>query len=297
MDLKELFGQKKRGKRKSEEIRPASVEDLIVLERYDEAEDRLKQRLKANVRDNRSLLKLADVHMKMGKGADAVEEYLTVCDGYAREGFLDKAIALLTKVQRLVPMDEKIPMKIQALRQAKRMEHSRDVVMKDLTQRRAAGGGVTTTSAMDLQSIWRSLMGSHLVGRLSDDQLKKLLGATHTATLKEGEVLVMQDQTLEELFIIGEGRLEAHVRTADGSSTNLRAFGPGDLIGDRALFEHKPWLATYRAAEPTKLLRLTKDGLGEALAGNSDPRGFLEILRERRLDMELEGSIRRLSQV
>ena len=46
----------------------------------------------------------------------------------------------------------------------------------------------------------------------------------------------------------------------------------------QTLLERAPWPADYRTAEPVILLKLTRVGLESCLAGNPDPRGFLETL-------------------
>ena len=86
----------------------------------------------------------------------------------------------------------------------------------------------------------------------------------------------------------------AIVATADGRSFQLRVLTTGDLFGERALLEHKPWPATYRVIERARLLRIDKAGLERSLAGNPDPRQLLDTLRGQRHDREVAAAAEKL---
>ena len=98
--LKKLFGK---GEGSTQPDAELTVEDLIVLERWPEAIERLQARVKTNPRDLHAHLKLADVYAGANQGRKALDQYLLVADTYTEEGFLDKAVALLSKISRLAP--------------------------------------------------------------------------------------------------------------------------------------------------------------------------------------------------
>jgi len=66
------------------------------------------------------------------------------------------------------------------------------------------------------------------------------------------------------------------------------------VIGEGTLLERLPWQADYRTAEPVTALKLTREGLESCLLGNSDPRGFLETLREQHNDRDVAATVGRL---
>ena len=78
------------------------------------------------------------------------------------------------------------------------------------------------------------------------------------------------------------------------SSSAARSFGPGNVVGEASLFEHKPWPADYRAKSKATLLKLTPPGLQMCLTGNPDPRGFLDILRREGNDREVAEKVHKL---
>ena len=79
-----------------------------------------------------------------------------------------------------------------------------------------------------------------------------------------------------------------------GKETPIRGFGPGQMIGDRALLEHQPWPTVYRAGDDCFALVLDQEGLARALRGDPDPRQFLDALREQRNDQEVVRSLQKL---
>lgn len=69
------------------------------------------------------------------------------------------------------------------------------------------------------------------------------------------------------MFVIVEGRLQV-VKTTDGSEQVLAERGPGDFVGEMAVIESAPRLATLRTQSDVRVLAIDGDT-------------FKEILRER----------------
>ena len=289
MAFKRLFGDSGRQVAPSE----ATVEDLIVLERYDEAAERLKAKLKANMGDLHARLKLAEVYTASKQYDKAVDEYSYVASEYASDGFFDKALALLARASRLRPLDDTLRRKVETFERSKRLEHSRVAALEGLRT-----GGQSDTqrqrAAVELQQIWQNLAGSSLVSRLSSDQVKRLFSVMELVRVERGAILAERGSGLAQMALIGRGTVEAVVPKRGGGETVVRTFANGDLIGEGALLEHRPWPATYRAAEPSMLLTLTREGLEQALQGNPDPRGFLESLREQHNDRAVASAVLQL---
>ena len=282
-------------KRKEEEER-LTVDDLIVLERFDEAEDILSQRIQKNAFDIHAHLRLAEVCIRTKQLQRAVDEYSFVASEYARDGFYDKAIAILAKVLKLDPTNSGIPVQIDQIRQAKRRDNVRRSALEGLL----LGGdeddptGVGT-SAIEIEAVWTRLSRTPVIERLSSEQLKSLFGAMRVVTIPESEVVVAEGESLDEAFLLVKGKIEAVVHR-DGAASVLRSFGAGDLIGEAALLEQRAWPATYRgAAVSTKLLALSRTGLERALQGNSDPRNLIDAIRAQDNDAAVAKSVRGLS--
>jgi len=80
-----------------------------------------------------------------------------------------------------------------------------------------------------------------------------LLGRTYA----DGEVIVRQGEVGDCLFVIEDGTVEI-VAERDGTETVLRTAGAGELLGEMAVFEHRPRSATVRAHGTAQVLKLDR---------------------------------------
>ncbi|HSF40192.1 MAG TPA: cyclic nucleotide-binding domain-containing protein [Thermoanaerobaculia bacterium] len=269
-----------------------TVDDLIVLERYDEAADRLQAKLKASPNDLHSHLKLAEVYTQLQRFDKAVIEYGFVADEYARDGFFDKGIAVLSRAVKLAPMDVSLRHKIDRFQHDKSMEHVRGMALEGLRQ---AGGQTGGTTAMELQRLWHKLVRSTLVQGLPGEQLKRLFAAMRLVRYPAEASLATEGSRDSFLVLLVEGVVECWIAGEGGSKpVSVRTFSSGDLLGESALLERTPWPASYRAADAVTALTLSREGLELTLLGNSDPRGLLSALRAQRNDQEVLATVRRL---
>jgi hypothetical protein len=267
-----------------------TIDDLIVLEKYDEAAERLKAKIKINPQDLHSHLKLAEVFAQLRQFDKAVDEFGFVADEYAQDGFYDKGIALLSKAQKLAPLDQSLRFRIERIQREKSMEQVRGVAIEGLRQ---AGGTQAGTSALELKRLWHHLVSSTVVQHLPGEQLKRLFSAMKLERLETGMVVAEEGSREGFLLLIVTGVVEALVHE-NGRDTTIRSFTSGDIIGEAALLERGTWPASFRVAEPGSALRLGREGLEQSLVGNPDPRGFLEVLREQHNDRDVGATLRRL---
>ena len=274
-----------RGKpKKTEEIH---VDDLMILERWDEAETVLKQRLKRNPRDLQAHLKMAELCHRTGRPRDAVESWVHVADRYTADGHFDKAAAILTKAKKIAPEEPALHFKLQRAQRMRKLEHRLSAVMRTLSSQGERVGTTVTTSYLELRRVWGEFAMSDLVNRLDDEQLGRLIKVMELVKIGRDKVIVHAGEKREELFLLTRGRIEAEMVLPNGETTVIRNIEPGDVFGDQALLERQAWPATYRTAEPVVLLKLGRPALEEALQGNPDPRALLNALREQRLDAEV----------
>lgn len=287
MALKSWFGGG--GARETE--RELSLEDLVVLERYEEAEARLKLRLKDEPDDLHSHLKLAEVYTALKRGGDAVDEYVFVAEEYARDGFYDKGLALLAKAQRLQPANEDLRLKIDAFQQVKGLDHKRSQALDGLKQNPSATAG----AGLELQRVWPYIARNPFIERMTPEQIRRLFSVVDPRRFEPGDLVAAGGSAGEELYLVGRGEIETRVRTGD-DAIELRKLGPGDLFGESVLFERRLWPAEFRVGSEWALLyRLSRAGLEKGMIGESDPRRFLDALRAQGLDRTIADSVRKLS--
>jgi hypothetical protein len=288
--LKRLFGKKDA----IPEAKELSIEDLIVLERWDEAIERLQARVEVNEKDLHAHLRLAEVLVQAGKPTRALDQYYLVADEYTDDGFYDKAIALLSKIARLAPGDSSFEGRLRRAQQLKDLEHRRTLAMEGLMAAQAEKDPLARLSLVEAQTLWLTIQSSDFVNRLSGDQLRRLFECSVLSEPARGAILAERGSKVEQLFIFAGGEAEALLDRGDGRPVQLHTFSTGDIIGDRSLFEHQPWPATYRVTDEGRIFRLDAAGLQKALLGNPDPRALIDALRARRSDHDLAAAVRKL---
>ncbi len=278
-----------RGGKKQQEPQEYTIDDLVVLERYDEAEERLRARLKDNPDDLHSHLKLAEVYTHLRKFDKAVIEYVFVAEEYAQDGFHDKGIALLAKATKLAPLDPALRQKTEKLQRGKSSEQVRTLALEGLRE----AGGAKAGTALELTRLWHHLAASSVVRDLPGESLKRLLSAMELLRLESETVIAREGSQEAFLLLIVQGVVEATIESG-GRAGTVRSFGSGDLLGEAVLFERGKWPARYRTSEPVIALKLTREGLEKCLVGNADPRGFLETLRGQHNDRDVAATVQRL---
>ena len=290
MGIKNWFGGGGSKQPQASKEQDYTIDDLIVLERYDEAAERIKMKLKINPQDLHSYLKLAEVYAQLRQFEKAVDEFGFVAEEYAQDGFYDKGVALLSKAQKLAPLDQSIRFRIEKIQREKSMEHVRALALEGLRQ---AGGAQAGTSALEVKRLWHNLATSPVVQHLPGDQLKRLFAAMKLNHFDAGTVISEEGDREPFLLLIVIGIIEA-VTADGGKEMTLRTFTSGDIIGEAVLLERGAWPTRYKAGEPATALKLTREGLEQVLVGNPDPRGFLEVLRGQHNDRDLAATLRRL---
>ncbi len=254
-----------------------TVDDLIVLERYDEALLKLEKRLKQRPHDHHARLKLAEVLGKVGRGSAALTEYLNVAEAFAGDGFQDKALAIVNRALRMAPEDPALIRMAYRLKEARSLDGTREVALQAL--HRAFEGGARRDEEANLQlkceQLWQQLRGLEIIRRFDEDQLARLLSSMeHREILPEKVVAERGEQKPELLLLLG-GEIAAY----SDDDIVLRSFARGKIIGDSALLERRPWAATYRTVSSTSAMVLTFAGLERCVVGNPDPPALLDLLR------------------
>lgn len=99
-----------------------------------------------------------------------------------------------------------------------------------------------------------------MFSNLSDEDLDRLCLMIETIDLKADEILFEEGSQGDKAYIIREGQLE--ILKVSGSRNMLLAVrGAGEVIGEMALVENKPRMATVKARVDTRLLSINHEQL------------------------------------
>lgn len=294
MVLNKLFGRGKSASPAKGKEADLTLEDLIALERYEEAAEMLRQRLKMFPKDLHAHLKLAEVYVSLKSASKALDEYLFVADVLAEDGFFDKGIAVLQKAAKLAPGDDQIPRRLERYKNMKVLERRRDLAIEGLLANNTTGVHTAGNTQLQMQLLWNKIAKSPIVARIEPEQLKKLFSVMELSPVKAGTWLARTGQVLPTIFLIVDALIEVEAQ-AGGRTFNVRNFTGGDLIGDSALLENKAWPADYKVATTGNVFKLGREGLQIAMMGLADPREFLSILRVQANDRDVAANIQRLA--
>ncbi|SOX55186.1 hypothetical protein MAAFP003_3872 [Mycobacterium ahvazicum] len=108
------------------------------------------------------------------------------------------------------------------------------------------------------------------------DQLASSLIATHTA---DGDVVVRQGESADDMFLIGSGVFEAVV-----DDQPVRTLRDGDHFGEIALLFDVPRTATVRCLQAGTLWRLRRQDFLRAITGNSTTQDAIKAIVDQRLE-------------
>jgi CRP/FNR family transcriptional regulator, cyclic AMP receptor protein len=91
-----------------------------------------------------------------------------------------------------------------------------------------------------------------IFSELSPEEARRLVTFATQTSAAEGQILLKEGDYSVELLAIEEGTADV----LQGGRT-IASLGPGDLIGEMGLIEHRPRTADVIASSPMRLLRLT----------------------------------------
>ena len=123
-----------------------------------------------------------------------------------------------------------------------------------------------------------------MVGVMGDDRKFQRL------TFEKCAVLLEEGKTSEAAYVIREGRVEIRIGTLTTNPRTLGSVGKGEVVGELALFDNHPHVASVVAAEKTVVTAISGDAFRKMLEG-MDPviKGVVNMLvkRFRRVTAEL----------
>lgn len=119
---------------------------------------------------------------------------------------------------------------------------------------------------MKINQILRKV---ELFDGLLEHELNEVAAICHEKHLKQGEVIAVQGDPGNELFIVAEGFLEILLADSQGESSKVLAnLGAGQIIGEIAMLDHGPRSATVRAIKPTIIQVIPREAFEELCQKN-----------------------------
>lgn len=107
----------------------------------------------------------------------------------------------------------------------------------------------------------RKLASINRLEALSDADLAAVVGAGRHLTVPAGWALIGEQTPADKAYLIVDG--EVSVRKGGAEIAQL---GPGDVIGEIAIVEHKLRTATVVSLTPLEVIHFTRESLEQLLA-------------------------------
>ena len=123
----------------------------------------------------------------------------------------------------------------------------------------------------------------HSLGTSDTDEGYKLMtNGFEQITFSSNDYLVREGATDEAAFLITSGKVEIRKGELSNSPLTLAVLGKGEVIGEMALFDDHPHMASAIALEETKVSAISRDEF-QRRAAYMDPvmRGIVTILIKR----------------
>jgi CRP/FNR family transcriptional regulator len=120
------------------------------------------------------------------------------------------------------------------------------------------------------------LRSSSILSSLNDDELEEVAALSIERSFMPNEFLFWDGDTPEWFYIVAEGKVKVLKHSSSGKEFIIAFFGPGEMFGEVAVFENKPYPASAQAVTETKVVGIKKDDFLSFLAGR--PQVALKIM-------------------
>jgi CRP/FNR family transcriptional regulator len=105
-----------------------------------------------------------------------------------------------------------------------------------------------------LQTLKKNLFFSSL----ADPSLKEISRLFTEEKYERDDYIFFEGDIPEWLLLVMEGRIKLLKHTDTGKDIILQIFTPGDMFGEAALFERKPYASAAQAMEASTILKLSR---------------------------------------
>ncbi len=114
----------------------------------------------------------------------------------------------------------------------------------------------TNVEPPDIVTILRS---SEAFSTLGEAELGELASVCSEMTYGAGEFVFREGGRPDSLFIVSHGRIKVLKHSSRGKELIVGFFGPGEMVGEVAVFEDRPYPATAEAVEVSRLIRIRRE--------------------------------------
>ena len=100
------------------------------------------------------------------------------------------------------------------------------------------------------------LRGVPAFTNLAEEDLEHVVEVAVPRRFDTGEIVFRESDEGDTCYVVRDGRARAIRSHPDGRSITLADFGPGDIFGELAMFDHEPRSATVEVLEATEVIAI-----------------------------------------
>lgn len=105
----------------------------------------------------------------------------------------------------------------------------------------------------------RTLKHSLIFSGLEDSDVAELAGLCKERRLAAGEFAFMEDDPPDCFYVVASGKVKAVKTSSGGKDFIIAFFGPGEIFGEVAAFEDRPYPASAQAVENSTTLGIRRE--------------------------------------
>jgi CRP/FNR family transcriptional regulator, cyclic AMP receptor protein len=114
---------------------------------------------------------------------------------------------------------------------------------------------------VDAHQVASLLSKTTLFSRLDEEACLKLARHTNQRVYGAGQVVFVQDEPGDRMFVVAEGSVKLLIRSANGDAAELARLWPYDVFGELALLDGGRRSASAEAVERSVLIAITREEL------------------------------------
>jgi CRP/FNR family cyclic AMP-dependent transcriptional regulator len=123
-----------------------------------------------------------------------------------------------------------------------------------------------------------AMAGSPILSLLSSASRDRLAVAGSALALEPGRLLCQRGDPGDAIFVVLEGEIEIRVSSPEGREVRFASFGPGAVVGEMAVLDGGLRSTDMLSARRSRLWRIPREPLMEALRG--DPGACVALVAE-----------------
>lgn len=111
-----------------------------------------------------------------------------------------------------------------------------------------------------------ALKQSLIFSSLEEDELAELAGLAMERSFPSGEFVFWEGDAPDWFYMVAEGKVKVLKHSSLGKDFIIAFFGPGEMFGEVAVLENKPYPASAQAVDETRVLGIRRHDLISFLA-------------------------------